>query len=354
MNKTERNNHVSNINRLMRQELKSIPGTLVLKETAAGKVQIAIEAVYKRYIFETDIEAYFTGSISVDLQQFLKLFKQAEITSVDVADKVEIRTKTGTHYLVREFLDEQYKQSIMDVSGFDYSTFLRADEIQSLRPYLSTDDLRPAMTGIYVGNRRGSGYLCGTNAHILKHIRQNQLPDSFQEMIIPADAVSCLPKNGKVDLYTSAEHQHRYMFNCETYRFVFDGIDERYPDFLAVIPDEKIPVAEMDKNKVLEALKIAQNVNTTTKQFRLFSRGVSLYLRAEDLDTGQEYESMAIGTALMDEYEQGFNAKLFETVLKDSGSDIVRLQYTGHKNRLAKIGADGSRIIMPVMLNSYA
>ena len=353
MNKTERNNHVSNINRFMRQEMKSIPGTLVLKETAAGTVQIAIEAVYKRYIFETDIEAYFTGSISVDLQQFLKLFKQAEITSVDVADKVEIRTKTGTHYLVREFLDEQYKQSIMDVSGFDYSTFLLADELQTLRPYLSTDDLRPAMTGVFVGNRRGSGYLCGTDAHILKYTRQNQLPENFHEMIIPADAVSCLPKNGRVGLYTSAEHEHRYMLHCGTHRIVFEAITEKYPNFLAIIPDENIPVAEMDKSKVLEALKIAQNVNTTTKQFRLFSRGVSLYLRAEDLDTGQEYESMAIGTALMDEYEQGFNAKLFETVLKDSGSDIVRLQYTGHKNRLAKIGADGSRIIMPVMLNSY-
>ena len=354
MKKTERNNHVSNINRLMRQELKSIPGTLVLKETAAGNVQIAIEAVYKRYIFETDIEAYFTGTISVDLQQFLKLFKQAEIVGIDVSDKVEIRTKTGTHYLLREFLDQQYKESIMDLSGFDYSTFLRADELQSFRPYLSTDDLRPAMMGVFVGNRRGSGYMCGTDAHILKHTRQNQLPDSFQEMIIPADAVSCLPKDGKVDLYTSAEHQHRYMLNCGTHRIVFEAITEKYPDFLAVIPDEQIPVAEMDKNKVLEALKIAQNVNTTTKQFRLFSRGVSLYLRAEDLDTGQEFESMAIGTALVDEYEQGFNAKLFETVMKDSGSDIVRLQYTGHKNRLAKIGADGSRIIMPVMLNSYA
>lgn len=354
MNKTDRNNHVSNINRLMCQELKSIPGTLVLKETAAGNVQIAIEAVYKRYIFETDIEAYFSGSISVDLQQFLKLFKQAEIVGIGVSDKVEIRTKTGTHYLVREFLDEQYKQSILDLSGFDYSTFLLADELQSFRPYLSTDDLRPAMTGVFVGNRRGSGYMCGTNAHILKHTRQNQLPESFQEMIIPADVVFCLPKNGKVDLHTSAEDGRLYMFNCETYRFVFEAITERYPDFLSIIPDEKIPVAEMDRAKVLEALKIAQNVNTATKQFRLFSRGVSLYLRAECLDTGQEYESAAIGTALLDEYEQGFNAKLFETVLKDSHSDIVRMQYTGHKNRASKIGADGSRIIMPVMLNSYA
>jgi len=354
MNKTERNNHVSNINRLMRQELKSIPGTLVLNETATGNVQIAIEAVYKRYIFETDIEAYFSGSISVDLQQFLKLFKQAEILGIGVSDKVEIRTKTGTHYLVRIFLDQQYKESILDLSGFDCSTFLRADELQSFRPYLSTDNLRPAMTGVFVGRRRGSGYMCGTDGHILKHTRQNQLPENFHQMIIPDEAVSCLPKTGKVDLYTSAEHQNRYMFNCETYTFVFEAITEKYPDFLAVIPDEKIPVAEMDKSKVLEALKIAQNVNTTTKQFRLFSRGVSLYLRAEDLDTGQEFESMAIGTALVDEYEQGFNAKLFETVLKDSGSDIVRLQYTGHKNRLAKIGADGSRIIMPVMLNSYA
>ena len=351
MKKTERNNHVSNINRLMRQELKSIPGTLVLKETAAGNVQIAVEAIYKRYIFETDIEAYFTGTISVDLQQFLKLFKQAEIVGIDVADKVEIRTKTGTHYLIQEFLDDQYQASISDVYGFQYATFLRADELQSLRPYLSTDDLRPAMMGVFVGNRRGSGYMCGTDAHILKHTRQNQLPDSFQEMIIPADVVSCMPKNGKVDLYTSAEHESRYMLNCGTHRIVFEAITERYPDFLSIIPDQNIPVAEMDRAKVLEALKIAQNVNTATKQFRLFSRGVSMYLRAENLDTGQEFESMAIGTALVDEYEQGFNAKLFETVLKDSGSDIVRLQYTGHKNRLAKIGSDGSRIIMPVMLN---
>jgi len=354
MNKTERNNHVSNINRFMRQEMKSIPGTLVLKETAAGTVQIAIEAVYKRYIFETDIEAYFTGSISVDLQQFLKLFKQAEITGVDVADKVEIRTKTGTHYLVREFLDQQYKQSILDVSGFDYSTFLLADELQTLRPYLSTDDLRPAMTGVFVGNRRGSGYLCGTDGHILKHTRQNQLPENFHEMIIPADAVSCLPKNGKVDLYTSAEDERLYMFNCGTYRFVFEAITERYPDFLSIIPDQNIPVAEMDRAKVLEALKIAQNVNTTTKQFRLFSRGVSLYIRAEDLDTGQEYESMAVGTSLQDGYMQGFNAKLFETVLKDTDGDIVRLRSCEQNKLMANIGQDPVRVIMAVMLNSYA
>lgn len=354
MKKTDQTKHVTNINRLMRQELKSIAGTLVLKETAAGRIMIAVEAVGKRYIFATDIEAYFTGSISVDLQQFLKLFKQAEIVGIDVSDKVEIRTKTGTHYLIQEMLEDQYMQSILDESDFSYSTFLRADELQSFRPYLSTDDLRPALNGVFVGSRRGTGYMCGTDAHILKHTIQSQLPENFQEMIIPADVLSCLPKNGQVNLYTSTERQHRYKLNCGSYRIVFDGISEKFPDFLAIIPDEKIAVAEMDKSKVLQALKIAQNVNTTTKQFRLFSRGVSLYLRADDLDTGQEFESMAIGTALVDQYEQGFNAKLFETVLKDTHSDIVRLQYTGHKNRMAKIGADGSRVIMPVILNSYA
>ncbi len=351
MKKTDQTKHVSNINRLMRQELKTVPGTLVLKETGAGRIMIAAEAIGKRYIFTTDIEAYFEGSVCVDLQQFLKLFKQAEITGVDVSDKVEFRTKTGTHYLVREFLDQQQKESLFDESEFSYSTFLLADELHSFRPYLSTDDLRPAMTGVFVGHRRGSGYLCGTNAHILKHTIQPHLPESFQEMIIPADVLSCLPKKDRIGLYKSTEHEHRYLMTCGMYRVVFDGISETFPNFLAVIPDEKIPVAEMDKSKVLEALKIAQTVNSYTKQFRLFSRGVSLYLHVQDLDTGQEFESAAIGTALLDDYEQGFNAKLFETVLKDNASDIVRLQYTGHKNRTAKIGADGSRIIMPVMLN---
>lgn len=351
MKKTEQTKHVSNINRLMRWELKQIPGTLILKERLCGNLQVTAEAVGKRYIFNTDIEANIPGSISVDLQQFLKLFKQAEIIRVDVGEKVQFHTKTGTHYLVREFLDQQYKDSILDVSGFDYSVTLHADVMQSFRPFLSDDDLRPAMTGLFVGNRRGSGYLCGTNAHILKHLPQDNIPADFSEMIIPADVLSCLPKNGKIDLFTSKDNSAKRLLHCGTHTIIFDAITEKYPDFLAVIPDEKIPVAEMDKNKVLEALKVAQTVNSYTKQFRLFSRGVSLYLRAECLDTGQEYESTAIGTALLDEYEQGFNAKLFETVLKDSRSDIVRLQYTGHKNRASKIGADGLRIIMPVMLN---
>jgi len=75
MNKTERSNHVSNINRLMRQELKKFPGTLVLKQTATNKVQVAAQVLQKRYIFNTDIEAYFSDYICTDLQLFLKLFK---------------------------------------------------------------------------------------------------------------------------------------------------------------------------------------------------------------------------------------------------------------------------------------
>ena len=354
MNKTERNNHVSNINRLMRQEMKNFPGTLVLKQTATNKVQVAAQVLQKRYIFNTDIEAYFSDYICTDLQLFLKLFKDAEILRILVGDKVELETKTGTHYLPQQFLDFEAMVATHDTTKYNTAAILKSEHLNSLRPYLSTDDLRPAMTGVFVGNRRGSGYMCGTDAHILKHIRQPQLPDTFSEMIIPADVVSCIPKEGKIYLQKRADTSETYVLNCKTHRIAFEPIDAKYPDFLAVIPETFIPAAELDRAKVLQALKIAQNINTATKQFRLFSRGVSMYIRAEDLDTGQEYESMAVGTSLQDGYMQGFNAKLFETVLKDTDGDIVRLRSCEQNKLMANIGQDPVRVIMAVMLNSYA
>jgi len=268
-------------------------------------------------------------------------------------------------------------------------------EFKDLLVYTSTDELRPAMTGIAFLDYQKQIYLAGTDGHRLKALNVNDqiLPyggikpdgkcDAFcsdmrQYFILPSKAAKILSElnfkkeNEGVVVRTGSDKQTietKYSTSDVTLEFIsfsfrfgeFEAefitrlISERYPDIWAVIPEEKETKTRYttnDKAKFLSVLDRAQLfANATTHQIRLSLNG-KLKISAEDLDFKNEYCAEIEGSYTGDQIEIGFNAEYFKDCVNSFGNSFTLEMQA--PNRCAVI-RDAKQIVlcMPVMLTKY-
>ena len=210
-------------------------------------------------------------------------------------------------------------------------------------PYISNDELRPSMTGIYFGLD-----ICATNGHILKWRDNPHFKDGYSEFIMPRKVAELL----KADEYRHyyADEYCNIQGNHET--IVYKRINETYPKYRNVIPKNNnrgVIIRKKDALKAIEAAKIVSN--TVSKRIKLCINGnVNLY--AEDIDLKKQYASPAIGYSMDIEKEEelfeiGFNWGYLERAIKD-GPDQSSVKMST-ANRAAIF--NGDTLVMPVMLH---
>lgn len=152
-----------------------------------------------------------------------------------------------------------------------------------------------------------------------------------------------------------------FLFRCDglVMELVTSNIDERYPQYWNIIPEEnpdpryyKPTKFTVDKKPFLKVLdKAALFANKTTHQVRLSLNGKNK-VSAEDLDFKNEYCAEVGGSYQGEPIEIGFNASLLKDTINSFG-DTFTLEMTA-PNRAAVIREGNSlALVMPVMLNQY-
>lgn len=249
-------------------------------------------------------------------------------------------------------------------------------EFKDLLVYVSADQLRPAMTGIAFTNHENKMYCAATDGHRVKvlNIQDEVLiypgikaDKDNQYFILPAKAAKILSelnfkketagvmvRNGDHDGNQYVSFSFKYgAFDAE---FITRPINERYPDYWNVIPEEKSTLTRytnQDKAKFLSVLDRAQLfANATTHQIRLSLNG-KLKLSAEDLDFKNEYSAEIEGSYEGEPIEIGFNAMYLSECINSFGNTFT--MEMRKPNHAAVIRDEKSIVLcMPVMLNQYA
>ncbi|GAB3914827.1 DNA polymerase III subunit beta [Larkinella knui] len=232
----------------------------------------------------------------------------------------------------------------------------------------STDDLRPAMTGVYLQLTAESATFVATDGHRLIRYRRTDINSpSDSSMIIPRKALTLLKASLPEAAPVKAE------FSQSNASFTFAGspagstqmicrlIDERFPDFENAIPTNNPNIMTIGRTDILNSLKrIMIYANRTTHQIRLSLKTNALTISAEDLDYSNEANEKLLCDYDGDPLEIGFNAKFLTEMLNNLSAKMLSFEMSAPNRAGLIIPADKEEhedilmLVMPVMLNTYA
>ena len=227
---------------------------------------------------------------------------------------------------------------------------------EACRPFVSSDDLRPAMQGVNVSFESGAVEIAATDAHKLLVVR---LPIEFgvEKSFIVSGSV--LPSVPDIDLTSlSIGEKTCYFHTTDGGSVAFQAVDARYPNYRAVVPEGNDKVWNVQKSELIAALnRIGVYSDNTTRKVVITVDDQACEIQASDYDKGYE------ATETLDRTRYGyegapiriaFNAKYLVTCLQAIPGESVNISMST-PNRAALLGAPGDESIMalcmPVMLS---
>ncbi|UIR55735.1 DNA polymerase III subunit beta [Sphingobacterium sp. SRCM116780] len=227
---------------------------------------------------------------------------------------------------------------------------------------VSNDELRPAMSGVLVQLGDKSVTFVSTDAHKLVRYRRSDIGvEKPASLILPKKALSLLKSSlPSEDVNVSIEYNStNAFFSFGNINLICRLIDERYPDYEAVIPQVNPNKLTVDRLLFLNTLRrVVIFANKTTHQVRLKISGSELNISAEDLDFSNEAHERLGCQFEGDDMEIGFNAKFLVEMLNNLSSEEVIIEMsTANRAGLlipavAEENEDILMLVMPVMLNN--
>ena len=344
----------------------------VLFEIQNGNLLITASDLQTSVLVELQVESKEDGSVAIPakiLIETLKNLPEQPVTfSIDEQNyNIEINSDNGRYKLAGENSADFPK--VPEVND-GYSSVLDSNVLNSAISNTifstSTDELRPAMTGVFFKLSSQSCSFVSTDGHrLVKYIRNDVKGDEVEhDMILPRKSLnllkSILPteKASEIKLEFNAANA---FFSYENVKMVCRLIDERYPDYENVIPSDNSNIITLVKSDILSSLKrISIYANKTTNQVRLKISGSEILISAEDLDFSNEANERISCEHDGEDIEIGFNAKFLIEMLSNLNSEKISFKLS-EPNKAGLIipeeimdEEDITMRVMPVMLNDNA
>ena len=344
----------------------------VLFEIEGGNLLITASDLQTSVMVELQVESKENGSVAIPakiLIETLKNLPEQPVTfSIDDQNyNIEINSDNGRYKLAGEnSADFPKVPGVNDGYSSDINSEILNSAISNTIFSTSTDELRPAMTGVFFKLSSTGCTFVSTDGHrLVKYIRTDIKGDEVDhDMILPRKSLnllkSILPTDKSSDIKLDFNASNAY-FSFENIKMVCRLIDERYPDYDNVIPSDNSNTVTITKSELLGSLKrISIYANKTTNQVRFKISGSEILISAEDLDFSNEANERISCEHDGDDIEIGFNAKFLIEMLSNIESEKVMLKLS-EPNRAGLLipedindNEDITMLVMPVMLNDNA
>ena len=317
---------------------------------------------------QMDVESKTNGKVCIPAKILLDSLKniadQPLTFNIDKNFAVEITSDNGKYKVMGENPDNFPKEPAADdTTGFTMSSSALLTAINKTLFAVSSDDLRPAMTGVFFELTKDGVQFVATDAHrLVRYKRTDTKASKTDSFIVPKKPLnllkSALPDN-EDELTVSYNSNHLFVSHGST-QMICRLIDERFPDYENVIPGDNNNQMVINRMQFLSSMKrIAIYANKTTHQVRLKITGSELQISAEDLDFSNEASERLSCDHDGEDIEIGFNAKFLVEMLNNLDSTDIQLNLS-QPNRAGLIiprdkdeNEDILMLVMPVMLNNY-
>ncbi len=339
-----------------------------LFEINDGNLTVTASDLQTSMITELQVEAKEDGSIAIPakilLETLRNLPEQPVTFSIDSNTySIEINSDNGRYKLAGENATDFPKiPTVSDGYAVNISSEVLGRAINNTIFATSNDELRPAMTGVFVKLDETNTTFVATDSHrLIRYRRVDVAADMSHSMIIPRKALTLLKATlpAEITNVNVEFNASNAFFNFNQVKMICRLIDERFPDYENVIPLDNNNTVGVKKNELLSSLKrIAIYANKTTHQVRLKITGSELMISAEDLDFSNEANERLSCEHDGEDLEIGFNAKFLVEMLANIDSDdiTIRLSAPNKAGIITPNDKDEEEdilmLVMPVMLNN--
>ncbi len=341
-----------------------------LFQLSANQLTITASDLQTTMIADMEVESSATGNIAVPAKILLDTLRglpEQPITfEIDGNTYgIEILSDNGRYKLSGEnAADFPRIPSVNKSYSIDFPSDVLERAIGNTIFATSTDELRPAMTGVYFELNGKSVTFVATDGHRLIRYRRSDLGAGDENtMIIPRKALNLLKSSLPTEkTVVKAEFsQSNAFFTFDNIRMICRLIDERFPDYVNAIPKDNPNHLSISRLELLASLRrIAIYANRATNQVRLHIMPTEVRISAEDLDFSNEAAEKLACEYTGEEMEIGFNARFLIEMLNNLTAKDIVLELSA-PNRAGLIlpkekdpNEDMLMLVMPVMLNNYA
>lgn len=339
----------------------------ILFESEDGRLKLTATDLEISIVEYVDANIEEEGAIAIPAKRLLETLRQLPnipvFFEVDEDQQIEFKTDKGKYKLVGEEADE-----FPEIPNMDGGVALNTDmelihhAIRKTMFAVSTDDLRPAMMGVYFDIGTSESKFVATDGHrLVKFVNKNFHSEEPLSFIVPDKALSLVSKSLESDECEMIVSNDHAQFKSGSTIVITRLINEQYPNYDSVIPRDNDKELLIDKNQMLSTVRrVSVFSSTTTRQIRLQLGEDKLTIRAEDLDMSSEAKETISCEYSDDEMEIGFNAKYLADVLNNVDGDEAKFEFsTPNRAGIVKPaeepdGEEMLMLVMPVMLNSYA
>ena len=339
-----------------------------LFEFEAGKLTITTSDMLTTMTTTMDVDMKDSLQIAIPSKILLETLKQlpeqpVSIEFSDEGNKVNIVSSKG-HYEIQgeEAEDFPKAREIEEENQFGLEAGDLLNTINNTLFAVGTDELRQAMTGVLFELEIGKINFVSTDAHkLVLHKLENESVQHSGSFIVPRKALNLL----KSTLPTGAQ-EVKVKYDATNAEFSFGEtslicrlIEERFPDYNAVIPSDNNNSIEIGRSDLLSSLKLVSlYANKTTKQVRLKLEENKITIIAEDRDFSNSATEDLTCNYNGDTMDIGFNAKFLIDMLSTISTEQIRIDLSTHSKPglifpMGENAPDTLMLIMPVMLNPH-
>jgi len=234
--------------------------------------------------------------------------------------------------------------------------------IQKTSFAVSKDALRPAMMGIYFQIGQEKGRAVSTDGHRLVRLTLREMTSTEPlNFIVPEKAMGLAARvadGGTCTIILDGGHAG---FDFGDAKVIARLIDEAYPNYEAVIPQENNKILHIHRSSFLAAVRrVGLYSSSMTNQVRLSIDADEVTISAEDIERASEARETVRCEYSAEPMVIGFNAVYLTEVLNNLDADEVEIAFSS-PNRAGIVrpreqnrGEEILMLIMPVMLNTYA
>lgn len=276
--------------------------------------------------------------------------------------KVEITSAYGKYKLAGDNPDDYPEvQDIESEHPVELKGEILLNALNKTLFATSNDDLRIAMTGVFVQVDFNKVTFVATDAHkLVKFTTGGISTEETGSFIIPKKSLSLLkgiiPEDETVEM---THGKSNAAFSVNGTKLLCRLIDANYPDYNAVIPASNPNVLETGREEFLQSLRrIAIYANKTTNQVVLTISDGSLTISAQDLDFSNEATEQLACDYDGDSLVIGFNGRFLIEMLSVLDKDRIKFQLSTPNRAGVMVPAEQEdkqdllMLVMPVMMGN--
>jgi len=273
------------------------------------------------------------GSICIQakvLLDYLKNLPEQPIT-FDIHNQdfgIDITSEQGKYKIVGEDSKSFPSEPVADsTTQFSMPAAELSDGIAKSIIAVSSDDLRPAMSGVLFELSKNAITFVATDAHrLVRCVKGGVNCQSTDKFIVPKKALNQLKNNLSRSTEVTLSYNESHLFvQGQDIQLSCRLIDAKFPDYKVVIPADNPYRLILNKNEFVSALRrVSVFANKTTNQVVLDIAGSGLHLYAQDVDFSFEGNEQLNCQYNGEDMKIAFNAKLLlELIMVTEGEEVL-------------------------------